>query len=206
VVVSPAYLHPEFGWFCPSLSFRRKARVALVFVSISIIVGMIALNARHESGRDGTSMTDRGDAARFNAEIETVGQTAKVTAERSHQVEGSHSACEGDAQRLIDGKCGVGKAGPRGPRAANEAATIAALPLGRTTQPASSAAPFLSTDAPSTAVPTPLEADPPSDLTPKKARKAQRGQNGSHDSWREWKERDDRYLRPRYERPWGWSW
>jgi hypothetical protein len=29
--VSRAYhVHPEFGWFCPSLSLRRKLRIAVV--------------------------------------------------------------------------------------------------------------------------------------------------------------------------------
>jgi hypothetical protein len=36
--MSSAYLHPEFGYFCPSLGFRRAARIALV----SAVIGMIA--------------------------------------------------------------------------------------------------------------------------------------------------------------------
>jgi hypothetical protein len=200
-VVSPAYLHPEFGWFCPSLSLRRKARVALVFLAFLVAVGALALKASHDPNKDGTPMTARGDAARFNAEtVETVGLAATSTAESSRPLEGSRAACEGGT-RYIDGRCSMGGK-LRGPRAANEAAMIAALPLGRSTLPTSSAAPLDPIDAANTVVPTPELADPPSSPAPKKARKALRSQNSKHDLWRDGNWRDDRWRA----RPWGPSW
>jgi hypothetical protein len=218
--VSPAYLHPEFGLLCPSRSFRRKARLALAFLALLVIVGALALKAGHDPDIDGALITMRGDEARSNAEtVQTVGQATSMTAERSRALEGSNNkaACEGDPWSYIDGKCSVGKARRLGgPRAANEGATIAALPLGRSTLPASSAALLDATGAANIAVPTPAVADPPAPA-PKKVRKASRSQNSGHDLWRDWNWRDDqrsarayvlpddRYLRGRHER-WGWSW
>lgn len=216
----PAYLHPEFGLLCPSRSFRRKARFALAFLALLVIVGALALKAGHDPDIDGALIAMRGDEARSNAEtVQTVGQAITMTAERSRALEGSKAACEGDPWSYIDGKCSLGKARKLGsPRAANEAATIAALPLGRSTLPTSSAAPLDATGAANTAVPTPGVADPPPAPAPQKVRKASRSQHSGHDLWHDWNWRDDqrsarayalpddRYPRGRYERSWGWSW
>jgi hypothetical protein len=198
--VSQAYLHPEFGWFCPPLSFRRRARVAVAFLAVLGIVGALALNAGHDPKDDGL-LTVRGAEARFKAEtIQTVGRSADTTAESSRPLEGSKVACEGGTWSYTDGKCRVGKGTLRSPRAANEAGTIAALPLGRSTLPTSSAAPIDPPGAANTAVPTPALSDPPSNLEPKKVRKALRSQNDRDWDWRGDRRRDRAY------RPWGWSW
>src|SRR5262245_42563709 len=55
IAVSQApHLHPEFGWFCPSLSLRRKARIALITLVFSVVVGVVALKPAREPGIDGT--------------------------------------------------------------------------------------------------------------------------------------------------------
>jgi hypothetical protein len=218
--VSPAYhLHPEFGLLCPSWRFPRKARVALGFVVLLVIVGVLAPKVGHDRDTDGGLTIARGDVEI----VQTVGQAAApMIAESAPPLEGSETACERDPSSHIDGKCSVGRARKvRGPRAANEAAMIAALPLGRTAAPApaSPAAPLNPTDAANTNVPTPAVAD----LTglpapaPKKVRKSSR-RNGGHDlsrdrRWRDdqWSARayalpDNRYLRGPYERSWGGSW
>jgi hypothetical protein len=218
--VSPAYhLHPEFGLLCPSPSFRRKAR--LVF-ALLVIAGLLASKALHRPDTDTAFVVAHDDEARFNTEAaQTVGETtATTTADRSRPLEGSKPACVGDAWSYFDGKCSVGTARklPR-PRAANEVPTIAALPLGRSALPtlASSVAPLSSADA-NTAAPTPAPADragaPAS--APRKVQK-QTHRNSGPDllpdhRWRDdqWSARayaipDDRYLRGRYERSWGWG-
>ena len=208
--MSPAYhLHPEFGLLCPSRRFHRNVRVALAFLVLYllVIVGALAPKVGHDPDTDGALMIAHGDVARTNAEtVQTVGQaTAPTIAESSSVPESS----VGRARKL------------RSPRAANEAATIAALPLGRTAvpAPASPAAPLNPTDAADTNVPTPAVADstgPPAPA-PKKVRKPSR-RNGGHDLSRDWRWRDDqwsarayalpdnRYLRGPYERSWGGSW
>ena len=187
-------------------------------------VAALAPKVGHDPDTDGALMIAHGDVARTNAEtVQTVGQaTAPTIAESSPALESSETICERDPSSYIDGKCSVGRARKlRSPRAANEAAMIAALPLGRTAAPApaSPAAPLNPTDAANTNVPTPALVDltgPPA-AAPKKVRKPSR-RNGGHDlsrdrRWRDdqWSARayalpDNRYLRGPYERSWGGSW
>ena len=52
--MSQAYhVHPEFGWFCPSLSLRRKLRIALVTLAFLGIVGVLSLMAEVRPGLEG---------------------------------------------------------------------------------------------------------------------------------------------------------
>jgi hypothetical protein len=219
-VSSEYHLHPEFGLLCPSRSFRRKARLALAFLAFLVIVGALSLKAGHDPDIDGAVMIAHGDDARSDAEaVQAVGPaTDTATAETSRPLERSKAACERDPWSYIGGKCSVGGARKlRRARAANEAPTIAALPVGRSVPPApaSSAAPLDPTAAANPAVPTPAVTDPPGRPTPasKKVRK-----NRDHDLSRDrsrrddrWSARayalpDDRHRRGRYERSWGWSW
>ena len=222
-VVSPAYdLHPEFGLLCPSRSLRRRVRVALAFLAFLVIAGALAPKAGHDLDIDGVLMIAHGESqAGSNAEIvQTVGAgTATATTQGSYPPEGSKIACEGDAGGHADGKCGVGRLHPRRPRAANEAAPIAALPLGRSALP-SSAASLGHVEAADAAVPAAAAADPPQPAVqaPKKVRKPSRSRDSSHglardrhgreDQWsaRAYAPPDDRYWRDRYQRSWGWSW
>jgi hypothetical protein len=223
VVVSPAYhLHPEFGLLCPSRRFRRKARVALALLAFLVIAGAFAAKVSHEPGADGALMIADGDVARTDAgAVQTIGQ-ATTTAESPPAPEGSETACERGASSHIGVRCSVGRARkPRSPRAANDAATIAALPLGRIAllAPESSAPPLNPADAANTAISTPAVAEPhgPSSPASKRVRKSSR-RNGGHDlprDWRwpdsQWSARayalpDNRYPGGRPERSWGRSW
>lgn len=222
--MSPAYqFHPEFGLLCPSRSLRRKTRVVLAFLAI---VALLAWNAGHRSDPDGARSDTDGafavahdEVTQFNAETaRAVGETTGVkTADRPRPLEGSRTTCYEDALSYIDGKCSVGTARklPR-PRAANETPTIAALPIGRSALPSaeSSEAPLSATDA-HAAEPAPAVADRA--VTPAPIRKKVQKpphRNSGYDLARDWRWRDDqriarayapddRYLRDRYERPWG---
>jgi hypothetical protein len=58
------YLHPEFGYFCPTPGLRRMVKVALAFTVIGALAGaggMTALIADHDSNLDGVAMTAHGD-------------------------------------------------------------------------------------------------------------------------------------------------
>jgi len=53
--MSSAYLHPEFGYFCPSPGLRRTVRIALVSTIIGVIAGasgVAALIAAHDPAPD----------------------------------------------------------------------------------------------------------------------------------------------------------
>ena len=220
--MSPAYqLHPEFGLLCPSRSFRRKVRLVFALV---VVAGLLTWKAGHRPDTDGALVVAHDDEARFTAEAaQAVDEsTATTTADGSRPLEGSKTACTGDVWSYIDGTCSVGTARklPR-PRAANEAPTIAALPLGRSAlpAPASSVAPVSATDA-DTAKSTPALADaagaPAAAPAPKKVQKPSHRNSGNDllrdRRWRDdqWSARayaypDDRNLRGRYERWWGWD-
>lgn len=221
----PYHLHPEFGLLCPSRRFRRKARVAFAFVAFSVIVGALAPKLGHDPDSDGASITAHGDVARINADtVQTVGQAmAFTTAESSAPLERGEAACGRERPNYIDVKCSVVRArNSRSPRAANEAAMIAALPLGRRAllAPASSAASLDPADAATTGASTPAVADlrePPAPRAPKSVRKPSRriaGHGVSRDlRWRDnqWSARayalpDNRYLGNGYERSWRSSW
>jgi hypothetical protein len=166
-----------------------------------MVVCALALKVGHDPDADRAVMIVRGDAETE----QTVGQaTVNTTGESSRPLEGM-----GRAHKL------------QSPRAANEAATIAALPLGRSAlpPPESTAAPINPADVINYSVQTPVVADQPgpSAPAPKKVRKPPH-RNGGHDFSHDWRWPDDqwntrayalpdsRYRRDRYERPWGWSW
>jgi hypothetical protein len=247
--MSPAYqLHPEFGLLCPSRSFRRKVR--LVFACL-VVTGLLAWQAVHHPDTDSVSVVAHDDEVRLTAEAaQAVGETTGITtADRSAALEGGKPACIEDAWSYFDGRCSVGTSRKLlRPRAANEAPTIAGLPLGRSAvPPLVSSGGLLSATAQDstkqgiirrvtvrqvtfrqitakqdtteqdTTESTPAVADRPATPTPKKAKKPS-PRNTGDDLWRErrwrdeqWSARayaypDDRYLRSRYERSWGWGW
>ena len=163
--MSPVYhLHPEFGLLCPSWRLRHKAWVTLAFLTFLAIVCALAIKVGHDPDTDGTLVIAQDEAARTDARtVQTAGQATTATlAETSAAPEGSATACGGDQSSNIGMKCSVGRARKlQRPRAANEAAIIAALPLGRTAvpEPASAAAPLNAEDAVNTNVATLAVAD-----------------------------------------------
>jgi hypothetical protein len=223
--VSPAYhLHPEFGLLCPSPRLRRKVRVALASLSFLVIVGALALKAGRDASVEVALPLAHGDEAPSNAPIiQTDGRaTVTASAERSRALDGGESACEGDLWRLIDGKCSAGRTRRlQMPRAANEAAPIATLPLGRSAPlvPTSSVASADLAGVADGAGPTPAGADAPrlQAPAPKNVRKPSRIRHNDQDFQRGWSRRDDRWAAGtyafsndryfgRYERSWGGSW
>jgi hypothetical protein len=220
--VSPAYhLHPEFGLLCPSPSLRRKVRVALASLLFLVIVGAVGLKAGRDPSVD-VALPLAHEAPSNAPTNQTDGRaTVTATAERSRALDSGESACEGGLWRPIDGKCGAGRTRRlQIPRAANEAAPIAALPLGRRAPPESpsSAASADLAGVADEAGPTPAVADAPTLQAPAPKRKPSRVRHNDQDFQREWSRRDDRwaagayafpndrYLRGRYERSWGGSW
>jgi hypothetical protein len=220
--VSPVYhLHPEFGLLCPSWRLRRKAWVTLAFLTFLAIVWALAVKVGHDPDTDGTLIIGQDEAARTDARTVHATQAATATLAETSAAPNA-TACGGDQSSNIGMKCSVNRARKlQRPRAANEAAIIAALPLGRTAvpEPASAAAPLNAEDAVNTNVATPAVADltGPAASALKKVRKPIR-RNGGHDLSREQRWRDDRwsahayalpnyrYLRSPYERSWSWSW
>jgi hypothetical protein len=199
--VSPTYrMHPEFGLLCPSRSFRRKLWIA--FAAGLAIIGALTLKVGHGPDADSASVAAAVRDPRSDAETDQTVGRAIVNAgmESSRPPEGT-----GKARK------------PQTPRAANEGAPIASVPLGRIDLPApeSIAAPFNSADGAHSGVATPVAPDPsaPSAPAPKKARKASH-RNDAHDFPRDWPDDrwsarayslpDSRYRRDRYERSWGW--
>jgi len=214
--MSPAdHVHPEFGYFCPSQNFRRKARVAFTFITFGVIVGALALKAGHETGSESVLTIARVDKSPPGSEaISTVGQSTAISAaERSPARE--RTACR---DIYFDGECATGKVQKRRRvRAANDAPPIAAVALGRNTLslPDASPPPPKSTDAaeeatiapPATAeqtaavneggtpeVTTGQRAD-----TPRKVRKALANQNKG--SWRDERWRGDVWSARAYAQP-----
>ena len=217
----PAYhLHPEFGLFCPSPGLRRKVRVALASLLFLIIVGAVALTGGRDPIIEVALPLAHDNGAPSNAQtIQTDGRaTVTATAQQPRALDSDGSTCEGDPS-----KCGTGRTRRvQIPRAANEAAPIAALPLGHGAppMPTSSATSADLAGIADAAELTPPVADAPKLQTPppKNARKPSRVRHNDYDFQREWSRRDDRwtagtyssrndrYQRGRYERSWGGSW
>jgi hypothetical protein len=154
-IMFPAdHVHPEFGYFCPSQSLRRKARLAFTFVTFCVSVGALALRASHETGSESLLTIAPVDKSLPHSEtISTVGQSrAMSAAEMSHAQE--RNACQQDIH--FDGECATDKVRRR-VRPANDAPPIAAVALGRSVpsladttprQPKSTEAPGYATIAP----------------------------------------------------------
>jgi len=206
------HLHPEFGWFCPSLSLRRKARIALITLVFSVVVGVAALKPARGPGTDGTSTVAPGDAARsVAATVQTNGLAAP--AERLGASAVGNSTCEEDSRRVVAGNCNAGAMRRVQARSANEAPAIAALPLGRSTplEPAPLAGD--ATDTADSVIPAPAAADPQVPTPPPKKPRSRshahdsdrdfmRGRNRRDERWTAYAWPDDRYLRDRYSRSW----
>jgi hypothetical protein len=147
--MSPAHrFHPEFGYFCPSPSLRRKLRIALACIVIGVLAGAsgaLVLKAAHDP-EPGRLMVVRTDEPAVSAEAAPAAGEAVVTPSvvtpavirpsmvtsapererpRPPEVNGQ-AACEQDAPAsqtwaYLDGKCVSGR--PRKARAARPPAS-----------------------------------------------------------------------------------
>jgi hypothetical protein len=135
-VVASQYVHPEFGFFCPSPRFRRRLRLTLACLLVAG-VGATMMAPADRPGSD--AAVTRVDAASI---VETLPATsltpfAPLSSNRT-VVEGTHSAsdkprCVGDALADLDGNCvSIKLRKPRMVRAATDRPAIAAVALGRT--------------------------------------------------------------------------
>ena len=132
-MVASQYVHPEFGFFCPSPRFRRRLRLTLACLLVAG-VGATMMAPADRPGSD--AAVTRVDAASI---VETLPATsltpfAPLSSNRT-VVEGTHSAsdkprCVGDALADLDGNCvSIKLRKPRMVRAATDRPAIAAVAL-----------------------------------------------------------------------------
>ncbi|MET0921778.1 MAG: hypothetical protein ABWY47_01455 [Xanthobacteraceae bacterium] len=201
--MSPAHrFHPEFGYFCPSPSLRRKLRIALACIVIGVLAGAsgaLVLKAAHDP-EPSRLMVVRTDEAAVSAEAAPAAGEAVVTPSvvtpavirpsvampapererpRPPEVNGQ-AACEQDAPAsqtwaYLDGKCVSGR--PRKARAARPPASgsaATAAPSGRDAKSATNTGPAAAVAA--TTQPAEQGA-----AAPKKPQKPPRSQSASRE-------------------------
>ena len=123
--------HPEFGYFCLSQKFRRKARNVLASsVAVGVVAGALVLWAHDNPGDDALTIA-RVNEAPANIDTMSMDQaTTATTAQRSGPPAGTKAAaCDGDNWTYIEGKCVVRRAQRPGSLAsATDSPQIAAAP------------------------------------------------------------------------------
>jgi hypothetical protein len=133
------YVHPEFGFFCPSPGLRRWLRLALAAVAVGGIgVGVMATG--RDSDADSVAAVAAADTrAAAETSLPVSFTPVAAVASRSSAAAGAQAAadkpsCLGDSASA-DGKCALEK--PRKPRMVRvgNRPAIASIPLGRTTAP-----------------------------------------------------------------------
>jgi hypothetical protein len=136
--------HPEFGYFCLSQSFRRKARKALLStVGAGIVAGGFVLWARDDPHESALTIVSVNEAPASVDTMSTVVRAAPATtAERVDPPASSKATCDGDNWTQVDGKCVVRRTHkPRSLASATEGPQIAAVPANPSTPPLPVAAP-----------------------------------------------------------------
>jgi hypothetical protein len=123
--------HPEFGYFCLSQSFRRKARKALLStVAAGVVAGGLVLWARDDPHESALTIVSVKEAPASADTMSTVVRAAPATtAERLDPPASSKATCDGDNWTQVDGKCVVRRTHKPGSLAsATEGPQIAAVP------------------------------------------------------------------------------
>ena len=123
--------HPEFGYFCLSQSFRRKARKALLStVAVGVVAGGFVLWARDDPHEGALTIVSVNEAPASADTMSTVVRAGSATtAERLDPPASSKATCDGDNWTLVDGKCVVRRTHKAGSLAsATEGPQIAAVP------------------------------------------------------------------------------
>ena len=136
--------HPEFGYFCLSQSFRRKARKALLStVAVGVVAGGFVLWARDDPHEGALTIVSVNEAPASADTMSTVVRAASATtAERLDPPASSKATCDGDNWTQVDGKCVVRRTHKSGNLAsATEGPQIAAVPANPSTPPLPVAAP-----------------------------------------------------------------
>ena len=130
--------HPEFGYFCLSQSFRRKAQKALLStVAIGVVAGGFVLWARDDPHEGAPTIVSINEAPAGAETMSTVVRaTSATTAERLDQPASSKATCDGDNWSQVDGECAVRRTHKPGSLAsATEGLKIAAVPANPSTPP-----------------------------------------------------------------------
>ena len=196
------YIHPEFGFFCPTPRLRRRLRVALACLVVAGVGAAMMTAADRPKFAAPVTRADEASIAETTpatslAPFATVVTRLPIVA--GAQTTAGKSSCVGDTR--IKGNCvSVKLRKPRMVWVANDRPAIAAVALGRSAAPttgsiaahpgsqgdparAGEAAVVAATTEPQNAVATPKN---------KKAQKSARGQNHRRDqprygasSWRE---------------------
>jgi hypothetical protein len=134
------YVHPEFGFFCPSPRLRRWLRLTLAAVAVGGI-GLGVMATGHDTDADSAAAVAAADArAAAETSLPVSFTPVAAVAPRSSAAAGAQIAadkpsCLGDSAS-VDGKCAVEK--PRKPRMVRvpgNRPVIASIPLGRTAAP-----------------------------------------------------------------------
>jgi len=200
--VPPAnYVHPEFGYLCPTSRPRRDFRVAVVAIVLGGIIGAMVVTLRANHDRDAETERIRIDAVKADA-AEHVTDGAKSGGAKSDSAKSdsakSDSAKTGGAKADaakppcedadLDGNCATSKPRRAKVRAATDSPAIGAAPLGRTVStgvatsaPTATNAPAAPQSSPPSAAPSNATASPaasqPSAAVTKKAQKVARSQS-----------------------------
>jgi hypothetical protein len=189
--VPPAnYVHPEFGYLCPTSRLRRDFRVAVVAIVLGGIIGAMVVTLRANHDRDAETERIRIDAVKADA-AERVTDGAKSGGAKSASAKSdsaksdsaksdsakSDSAKTGGAKADaakppcedadLDGNCATSKPRRAKVRAATDSPAIGAAPLGRTVStgvatsaPAATNAPAAPQSSPPSAAPSNATASP----------------------------------------------
>ncbi len=185
------YIHPEFGFFCPTPRFRRRLRVALACLVVAGVGAAVMATADRPKLAAPVTRADEASLAPFAAVVPRLPIVADA------QTTADKPSCVGDTR--TEGNCvSVKLRKPRMVWVANHRPAIAAVALGRSAAPTTG-----SIDAALLAARTGSQGDParPGEAavaaasstepqnavaTPKnkKAQKSARGQNHRRDQYR----------------------
>jgi len=134
--MSPAYrAHPEFGYFCLSRSFRRRALTALAIIGFVAFVGSLVVRSGPETGDGSASVAAQVRAAAAEAEVLPSVKPATPAAETPAPPETAKSGCGGERWTYLDGKCSASRRKLPGLRGAVDVPPIATIPLGHSAPP-----------------------------------------------------------------------
>ena len=140
--MSPVFrAHPEFGYFCPSQSFRRKARKVLIAtVAVGMVSGAFVLWARDDQSDVALTIPRVEDIPSSVAKSAVDETMVTTTAHRLDPPAIAKAACEGDNPAYLNGKC-VTRRAPKPGSLAAATDTPQVAPIPPNASPLSPAAP-----------------------------------------------------------------
>jgi hypothetical protein len=136
---SARYVHPEFGYFCPTPRLRRRMCVLFACmivggIGFAMLRAGLDLTAAHSAASDNTAMMARAEIA---SEAGRVSDTAAIGLRPT--LSQGLKTCEEDTWAYLDGRCAAGKK-PRVVRVQTNRPGLATIPLGRGAAPVAGAA------------------------------------------------------------------